>query len=90
MPCEESMDVARYRVTVSDMSDTQSPQDVQDGASASGADARLRYRLLTGPDTEAFCQRVSDALAEGYELHGSPAITFDGTTTYVAQAVVLP
>ena len=53
-------------------------------------DTRLRYRLLTGPDTQAFCERVSAALDEGYELHGSPAITFDGTTTYVAQAVVLP
>lgn len=50
----------------------------------------LRYRLLTGPDTKAFCERVSDALDAGYVLHGSPAITFDGTTTYVAQAVVLP
>jgi len=51
---------------------------------------KLRYRLLTGPDTTGFCERVSDALADGYVLHGSPAITFDGTTTYVAQAVVLP
>lgn len=51
---------------------------------------RLRYRLLTGPDTAGFCERVSQALDAGYELHGSPAITFDGTTTYVAQAVVLP
>lgn len=53
-------------------------------------DSPLRYRLLTGPDTSAFCERVSDALADGYVLYGSPSITFDGTTTYVAQAVVLP
>lgn len=53
-------------------------------------DGRLRYRLLTGPDTAAFCERVSEALAEGYVLYGSPALTWDGTTTYVAQAVVLP
>jgi hypothetical protein len=53
-------------------------------------DGRLRYRLLTGADTAAFCERVSQALAEGYVLHGSPALTWDGTTTYVAQAVVLP
>ena len=53
-------------------------------------DGRLRYRLLTGPDTAAFCERVSQALEEGYVLHGSPALTWDGTTTYVAQAVVLP
>lgn len=51
--------------------------------------AKLRYRVLTGPDTSAFCERVSAALDDGYELHGSPSITFDGTTTYVAQAVVL-
>lgn len=50
----------------------------------------LRYRLLTGPDTSAFCERVSNALADGYVLYGSPSLTFDGTTTYVAQAVVLP
>ena len=53
-------------------------------------DSPLQYRLLTGPDTSAFCERVSDALADGYVLYGSPSITFDGTTTYVAQAVVLP
>ena len=53
-------------------------------------DDRLRYRLLTGPDDRAFCERVSAALAEGYELHGAPAATFDGRRVVVAQAVVLP
>ena len=53
-------------------------------------DAQLRYRLLTGPDDHAFCARVSQALDDGYVLHGSPAITFDGETPIVAQAVVLP
>lgn len=52
-------------------------------------DSRLRYQLLTGPDTSAFCQRVSDKLDDGYVLYGSPSLTFDGTTTYVAQAVIL-
>ena len=52
--------------------------------------APLRYRLLTGPDTAEFCHRVSAALDEGYVLYGSPSLTFDGTTTYVAQAVILP
>ncbi len=33
----------------------------------------VRYRLLTGPDDAAFCHRVSEALALGYELYGSPA-----------------
>lgn len=59
-------------------------------AASDSEPTRHRYRLLTGPDTVDFCARVSAALADGYELHGSPAITFDGTTTYVAQAVVLP
>ena len=53
-------------------------------------DQRLRYRLLTGPDDSVFCERVSQALAEGYVLHGSPAATFDGDQVVVAQAVVLP
>lgn len=59
-------------------------------APTSETDQPLRYRLLTGPDDAAFCRRVSDALAEGYVLHGSPAITFDGERAVVAQAVVLP
>lgn len=54
------------------------------------APERLRYRLLTGPDDHAFCARVSAALDDGYQLYGSPAITFNGTTAIVAQAVVLP
>jgi len=50
---------------------------------------RLRYRLLTGPDDVTFCERVSAALDDGYELYGSPSITFDGTRAVVAQALVL-
>jgi hypothetical protein len=51
---------------------------------------RLRYRLLTGPDDHDFCARVSAALDDGYQLYGAPAITFNGETSIVAQAVVLP
>jgi hypothetical protein len=51
---------------------------------------KLSYRLITGPDDRAFCERISAALAEGYVLHGSPAATFNGTGVIVAQAVVLP
>ncbi len=51
---------------------------------------RLRYRLLTGRDDRAFCERVSEALADGYELHGSPTITWNGDHAVVAQAVTLP
>ncbi|MEV3920929.1 DUF1737 domain-containing protein [Actinomadura coerulea] len=47
-----------------------------------------RYRVLTGPDDETFCRRVSEALDLGYELHGSPSVTFDGQRVIVAQAVV--
>jgi len=48
------------------------------------------YRLLTGPDDAAFCRRVSEALALGYELYGSPAATFDGKRVIVAQALIWP
>ncbi len=62
------------------------PPPVADGA----AEERLAYRLFTGPDDRAFCERVSAALAEGYVLHGSPSATFNGSNVIVAQAVVLP
>ena len=50
---------------------------------------RLRYRLLTGPDDNAFCERVSKALDEGYALYGSPSVTFNGTNVIAAQALIL-
>ena len=53
-------------------------------------DERLAYRLLTGPDDRSFCEKISEALADGYELYGSPAVTFDGERVIAAQAVVLP
>ncbi len=53
-------------------------------------EGKLRYRLLTGPDDAAFCQRVSDALAEGYQLYGNPTVTHDGQQTIAAQAVIWP
>jgi hypothetical protein len=56
----------------------------------SAEDAPLAYRLLTGPDDRSFCERVSAALAEGYILHGGPALAFDGGRIVAAQAVVLP
>ncbi len=49
-----------------------------------------RYRLLTGPDDDAFCHRVSEAIALGYRLYGSPAATFDGTRVIVGQALIWP
>ena len=35
------------------------------------------YRILTGPDDASFCHRVSEALSQGWELHGDPALTWD-------------
>lgn len=48
------------------------------------------YRVLTGPDDASFCRRVSEALAQGYELHAGPALTHDGDHVVVAQAVIWP
>ncbi|MFM0166438.1 DUF1737 domain-containing protein [Paraburkholderia sediminicola] len=50
-------------------------------------DGLPRYRLLTGMDDAAFCHRVSEALALGYQLYGSPAATFNGNNVVVAQAI---
>jgi len=55
----------------------------------SGVTAKLRYRLLTGPDDKTFCERVSAALDDGYELYGSPSVTFNGERVIAAQAIVL-
>ncbi|HHT2317768.1 TPA: DUF1737 domain-containing protein, partial [Klebsiella pneumoniae] len=35
-----------------------------------------------------FCHRVSEALALGYQLYGSPAATFNGQDVIVAQAII--
>lgn len=48
------------------------------------------YRFLTGPDDASFCHRVSKALSDGWQLHGSPALTYDAELKRVicGQAVV--
>jgi hypothetical protein len=48
------------------------------------------YRLLTGKDDRAFCERVSEALEQGWRLYGSPTMTYDWWRfeMQVAQAVV--
>ena len=48
------------------------------------------YRLITGPDDAAFCKRVSEALALGYVLFGSPSVTFNGESVIAAQAIIRP
>ena len=35
------------------------------------------YRYLTGPDDSTFCHRVSEAMSKGWQLYGSPTLTFD-------------
>ena len=53
------------------------------------AEANVIYRLLTEEDTSAFCHKVSDALAKGWVLYGSPSYAFDPSTNKMrcAQAV---
>ena len=48
------------------------------------------YRILTGGDDAAFCKKVSEALNKGWELSGSPSLTFDTAAGKVVcgQAVV--
>ena len=48
------------------------------------------YRLLTGKDDRAFCERVSEALEQGWRLYGSPLMAWDGDAGAMkcAQAVV--
>ncbi len=53
-------------------------------------DGLPRYRVLTGPDDDLFCRRVSEAVSLGYRLHGSPSVTFNGERVVVAQALVWP
>jgi hypothetical protein len=50
----------------------------------------LLYRLLTGPDDASFCHKVTEALNNGWSLHGSPSYSFDADAYAMrcAQAVV--
>ena len=51
---------------------------------------RKSYRFLSGADNADFCQRVSDALADGYVLYGNPAMVMDKDIRVIGQAVILP
>ena len=55
-------------------------------------DNRPVYRLLTGKDDRAFCERVSEALAQGWRLYGSPTLGWDTENNCMkaAQAVMWP
>lgn len=58
-------------------------------AAATESKKPKKYVLLSGIDDAEFCQRVSDRMDQGYELYGSPAITFNGKNNIVCQALVL-
>jgi len=53
-------------------------------------DKKLKYRLITGKDDASFCERISKLIEEGYNLYGSPSVTYNGKDVIAAQAVVLP
>lgn len=35
------------------------------------------YRYITGPDDGAFCHRITDLINRGWQLYGSPTLTYD-------------
>ena len=49
---------------------------------------RKSYRFLSGADNADFCQRVSDALADGYVLYGNPVMVMDKDIRVVGQAIL--
>jgi hypothetical protein len=58
-------------------------------APASTPDFTKRYKMLTGVDNSEFCAKVRLHLDNGYALHGSPVMAFNGKDIIVGQAVVL-
>ncbi len=52
-------------------------------------DFTKRYKMLTGIDNSEFCAKVRMHLDNGYALHGSPVMAFNGKDIIVGQAVVL-
>jgi hypothetical protein len=41
------------------------------------------YRYLTGPDDASFCHRITELLNRGWQLYGSPTLTYDPETKRV-------
>ena len=58
-------------------------------APTAAPDFTKRYKMLTGIDNPEFCAKVRLHLDNGYELHGSPVMAFNGKDIIVGQAVVL-
>ena len=50
---------------------------------------RKSYRFLTGPDDVGFCQKLSDALAEGYVLYDDPVMASCNGEIVCGLAVIL-
>lgn len=48
------------------------------------------YRYLTGPDDSSFCHRITELLNRGWQLYGSPTLTYDPETRRVVcgQAII--
>lgn len=46
-------------------------------ACSHGGNMSKLYRMLTADDTSAFCHKVSDALAKGWDLYGDPTYAYD-------------
>ena len=48
------------------------------------------YRYLTGRDDAAFCHRITEALNRGWQLYGSPTLTYNAETKQVVcgQAII--
>jgi hypothetical protein len=58
-------------------------------AVADKPDFTKRFKMLTGVDNSEFCAKVRMHLDNGYALHGSPVMAFNGKDIIVGQAVVL-
>ena len=56
---------------------------------AAKPDFTKRYKMLTGIDNSEFCAKVRLHLDNGYALHGSPVMAFNGKDIIVGQAVIL-
>ena len=64
------------------------PLEGEEGGTA--ATERLAYRFLTGPNTREFCEKISAALADGYQLYGDPMMMVQDGEAVCGQAVILP
>ncbi|SDR41326.1 hypothetical protein SAMN05444161_3666 [Rhizobiales bacterium GAS191] len=68
------------------------PGSIAKGHPTTGPDTDVMklYRYLTGPDDSSFCHRVTEALNRGWQLHGSPTLTYNPETKRVicGQAIV--